>query len=314
MIDHNSTSWNQDEGIGFWSATATSPVVKNVTVSYNLIAEGLVSHSTGLITGGATALAAQMTDIDIHHNLTMDNSHRNPLLKNKSTRIINNIYYNQGYYANQAGGGINVDIIGNLYKAGPLNNQNTHEIQGFSALNTDAADGSPSMYLSGNKGWHQTNPTGDQWLMTRQVGGENGSESSGAAIPSGWKRGTPMANTEFPITVESVANIEASIVPIVGASRRLACDGTWVANRDSVDTRLINQYKTNTGDTSIPVTENDVGGFPVIASGTACTDTDHDGMPDSWEIARGLNPNNAADRNSFSGNGYTNVENYLGGV
>ena len=39
--------------------------------------------------------------------------------------------------------------------------------------------------------------------------------------------------------------------------------------------------------------------------------TDHDGMPDVWETAQGLNPNNAADRNTVASNGYTNLENYL---
>jgi hypothetical protein len=170
------------------------------------------------------------------------------------------------------------------------------------------------MYLSNNKGYHQTNPAGDQWIMASKVVGENGSDSSGISVPSTWRRGASLAKTKFPIIPEAVANIEASILPKVGASRRLACDGTWVAIRDSVDTRLVNQYKTNTGRSSIPKTENDVGGFPVIANGTPCTDTDHDGMPDVWEIERGLNPNNSADRNSVSNNGYTNVQNYLGGV
>jgi hypothetical protein len=87
-----------------------------------------------------------------------------------------------------------------------------------------------------------------------------------------------------------------------------------VINRDALESRIITQYQNNTGITSIPATENNVGGFPVIAGGTTCADADHDGMPDVWEIARGLNPNNAADRNTIAGNGYTNVEKYLTGV
>lgn len=34
-------------------------------------------------------------------------------------------------------------------------------------------------------------------------------------------------------------------------------------------------------------------------------------MPDEWEIAHGLNPNNASDRNSIAPNGYTYLEFYL---
>ena len=41
-------------------------------------------------------------------------------------------------------------------------------------------------------------------------------------------------------------------------------------------------------------------------------DTDHDGMPDDWEKAHGLNPNDPSDRNAMSrGDGYTNLEKYL---
>ncbi len=40
-------------------------------------------------------------------------------------------------------------------------------------------------------------------------------------------------------------------------------------------------------------------------------DSDHDGMPDAWETAHGLDPHNTRDGAAFAANGYTNVENYL---
>ena len=41
-------------------------------------------------------------------------------------------------------------------------------------------------------------------------------------------------------------------------------------------------------------------------------DGDHNGMPDEWEIERGLDPNNANDgKEDRDGDGYTNVEEYL---
>ncbi len=42
-------------------------------------------------------------------------------------------------------------------------------------------------------------------------------------------------------------------------------------------------------------------------------DTDKDGMPDWWEKANGLNPNDASDRNLRAANGYTMLEIYLNG-
>mgnify|MGYP003835737637 CR=1 FL=1 len=53
------------------------------------------------------------------------------------------------------------------------------------------------------------------------------------------------------------------------------------------------------------------GGWPVLASGTPLTDTDHDGMPDAWESAMCLDPNNPNDGNHYRNDGYTNIEAYI---
>ena len=57
-----------------------------------------------------------MTDVDLHHNLTMNNTHRNPLMRIKSGRLINNLWYNHKSYINHISGGVQVDIIGQKYK------------------------------------------------------------------------------------------------------------------------------------------------------------------------------------------------------
>ena len=47
----------------------------------------------------------------------------------------------------------------------------------------------------------------------------------------------------------------------------------------------------------------------------ALLDTDGDGMPDEWEIANGLNPNDPSDANKdCTGDGYTNIEKYINGI
>ena len=303
IVDHTSVSWNQDESLCVWGNG------RDITFSSNIVAEGLANHSTGFLTGGASG----MTNIDFHHNLTMNNSHRNPLLENESSRFVNNIIYNtlgslihwDSVNANNGlGGPVNIDIIGNLFKEGLLNAvyNNIREIGGL---------GTASVYVALNKGYTQPDPNGDQWIMVRKNLSQNGSD--GGPAPSSYQRTTPLTNTAYPIIAEPVAGLEASLLPVVGAYRRLACDGTWVSARDSVDTRLINQYNTNTGISALVANESDVGGFPAIAAGTACADSDNDGMSDVWETAKfgNLSQTNNGDQN---GDGYTNLEEYINGT
>jgi hypothetical protein len=117
-----------------------------------------------------------------------------------------------------------------------------------------------------------------------------------SAAPSGWVRSTPQAaGAGVAITAEPTltTNLATNVLNAVGAYQKLndvACDATFVSDRDSADTRMVNDYINATGPTSgqingggfIPNTQNDVGGFPVLAAGTACADSDHDGIPDVW--------------------------------
>ena len=52
-------------------------------------------------------------------------------------------------------------------------------------------------------------------------------------------------------------------------------------------------------------------GWPKLDSAEAPLDTDGDGMPDAWETANGLNPNDATDGKTVGDDGYTNLEKYL---
>jgi hypothetical protein len=98
--------------------------------------------------------------------------------------------------------------------------------------------------------------------------------------------------------------------------------GCSLPNRDTLDQRIVNDVKNRTGRLI-----NVQGGFPAgtayavsqiawpaLQNGTVQTDTDHDGMPDSWENARGLNASSATDINGYvSTSGYSNIENYING-
>ena len=106
--------------------------------------------------------------------------------------------------------------------------------------------------------------------------------------------------------------------------------------RDAVDTRVIKEVRTGVI-TYVPGTDNSngkqwvkhrlpddsykkgiitdvaqVGGYPEY-KGTPYKDSDHDGMPDEYEVKHGLNPRNASDASAMpkNGGGYTNIEIYL---
>jgi pectate lyase len=81
-------------------------------------------------------------------------------------------------------------------------------------------------------------------------------------------------------------------------------DAAWQEVPDATSHFRISAYCLNT-----------LNGYPGYASGQPFTDTDHDGMPDDWELAQGLNPQDPSDRNGtdLSEENYTNLEVFLNG-
>jgi hypothetical protein len=87
--------------------------------------------------------------------------------------------------------------------------------------------------------------------------------------------------------------------------------------RDEVDTYLINELKSLGSKGALISNESALGlseGVGTLASGTAPTDTDKDGIPDSWEDQMGLNKNNASDAITKDASGYLYIEKYINGL
>lgn len=307
MLDHVSISWSDNKPITIWSNYG--PGVHDLTVQWSITSEGILGHSVGLGTGNSNGTTAAWTNIDFHHNFFADHSHRLPETTHKSMRWINNIVYNWSFYASATLGAQASDFINNIYKAGPLNSGAQRYELHFSDQANGWDNGAPSVYLNGNKGPNQPDPSGDQWKMANKIAGENGKELG--PVPANWRRPIPLPAEEFPMVADDTNNLENIVLASVGDSQRLDCNGNWVFKRDSVDTRLISEYKLGKG--ILPRSENDVGGFPAVDAGTPCVDSDHDGIPDAWEIAHGLNPKNPADANKVTADGYTNLEHFLSG-
>jgi hypothetical protein len=58
--------------------------------------------------------------------------------------------------------------------------------------------------------------------------------------------------------------------------------------------------------------EQTLNAWPTLRSLPAPTDTDQDGMPDAWEIKKGLDPKDPSDAvRRTNGHVYTNIEVYI---
>lgn len=117
------------------------------------------------------------------------------------------------------------------------------------------------------------------------------------------------------VTTHSAAEAYEKVLAYVGAS----------LYRDEIDARYMEEAKTGTATYKGSITKSpgiidkvsDVKGYTETNFGTgsrpAGFDTDKDGIPDEWEKANGLNPNDASDAHTYSLDAkgyYTNIEVY----
>lgn len=117
------------------------------------------------------------------------------------------------------------------------------------------------------------------------------------------------------VTTHSAAEAYEKVLAYVGAS----------LYRDEIDARYMEEAKTGTATYKGSITKSpgiidkvsDVNGYTEANFGTgsrpASFDTDKDGIPDEWEKANGLNPNDASDALTYSLDKkgyYTNIEVY----
>ncbi|MEA2110994.1 MAG: hypothetical protein U9P71_02985 [Campylobacterota bacterium] len=319
IVDHCSISWSNDENIGMWS---DENPMHDITWSWNLISEGLM-HSTascGLLTGSNTN-TNDMRDITVQHNAFINFTHRLPLIKVKTAKVINNMIYNWSEWATGISGGVSVDIIGNKYKAGPLTGTNltylreiivrteqTIADEGWTGDPDFGPSGDPSIYIKNNVSTiRNISETGDDWPMISEWYWQRQWPD---LDESKFRRSEELPQYKFPITQYGISEAESLILADSGASKRISAEGVWVSNRDSIDERVINNYKNGTG--VIPNRESDVGGYVSVSLGTGYLDSDHDGMSDIYEDNNGFDKNSAADGNEDRDNdGFTNVEEFL---
>jgi hypothetical protein len=304
ILDHITASWSIDEALSFYVNT-------NFTAQWCLISESLRyshhlkgAHGYGGIWGS--------TNSSWHHNLLAHHSSRNPRIEGDTANNVdlrNNVIYNWGFNSCYGGEKATVNIVNCYYKYGPATGSGVRDRIVNPSLQKDAAGVAivphtyGQWYIRGNYVNGSSSVTTDNSLG---VDPEGGSAERSLCLST-----TPFAvATTYPVTEQTALNAYNSVLDDAGCS----------LTRDSVDTRIVNEVRTGTatygGQTGAGLgiidSQTTVGGWPTLNSLAALADADHDGMPDAWELSRGLNPNNAADRNTDrDGDGYTNLEEYI---
>ncbi|MCE7984833.1 MAG: hypothetical protein DYG89_26980 [Caldilinea sp. CFX5] len=116
VIDHVSSAWGKDENMSTYaSSSAESAIVRDVTLQSLLLAEGLLSHSKGLLLGNSTRLS-------VHKTLFAHNEERNPRCQRGQVDVAYTVVYNHGntaVWCNSAHGAVQLNYIGNTIIPGP---------------------------------------------------------------------------------------------------------------------------------------------------------------------------------------------------
>lgn len=294
IIDHNSMSWSTDTITGNWERW------HHVTWSYNIMSEGIyndIGQSWGLSAGTLVGIGSSCTGSDhlsMHHNLYIHNNERQVYFSHPIPYLefINNVIFDWRQYGlgTQSPG----YYVGNHYIATTGSMTNYDFFIGNVGNLCDFPDA--SVYLAHNVNPHRPTDSGDEWLAANSSSDFNKRTNKPPSVLSG-------------VTEDGVTTIKAKLTASNGA-------GAYVPSRDAVDVRVINDVIKGTPadgsgngwwfrDYKLP------SPWPTIASGTAPTDSDADGIPDDWEKAHGLNPNDAADAKQYAPNGYQRIEEYI---
>lgn len=252
-----------------------------------------------------------------------------------------------GCYGGPGGGYVN--IVNNYYKAGPGTANKTRVTQCSVASSGNAGDnpfpGLASRYFiegnyvtaagasAENYDWQGviydsglTDKDGYKWIPdanhyfgdTVQYTSISGKDHVRLRLDN------PIASGD--VTTHSATEAYEKVLAYAGAS----------LSRDAVDARYMEEARTGTttytgsisGRAGIidfindPAKEEDpaTASYPTLVSESRAADfdTDKDGMPDAWEIANGLDPNNANDGKLFTLDAekqfYTNLEVYINGL
>ena len=222
-------------------------------------------------------------------NLWVNGHNRQPLAK-ANTIYINNVCYNfqAAYTTGDTGAAFNHDIINNYFISGP---STTSSGDDFYQIN-----GTPqNLYFTGN-------------LLDSSADGTLGGSTTGPSPDNNGRSGTILTSPWSPVTatIPTYSTVAAYRIDV-------SLSGTFP--HDQLDSLAVSQVTSLGTAGKIYGSASSTGlgnsGYGIINGGIAAIDSDGDGMPDYWEKAMGLNPNNSGDAMAIGADGYANIEHYI---
>jgi hypothetical protein len=305
IIDHCSISWTMDEA--FSSRSAKNITLQRTLISEALNAAGHKKYPPGTEHGYAASIGGDIGSF--HHNLLAHCAGRNWSLAGGLDKkgfyigrldLRNNVVYN---WKNRTtdGGAHEVNFIANYYQPGPAT-------KWFYALNAQYGGfpGTQQYYFEGNV-------MPGHFGLTNQTAGRTATTERGGKLPTDY---SPWVDQPF---FDPFVKTHTAVDAYTNVLANVGCNFPAL---DEHDQRVIAEVRcgtfkfkgSKTGLPGLPDSQEDVGGWEDYPEShrPAGWDADHDGMPDVWEKAHGLNPADASDGNrDMTGDGYTNLEKYL---
>lgn len=318
IIDHCSMSWTTDEQWGLYSNN------EYYTVQYSVIgpSDSWGGHSKGIHGFGMMMGNGYLT---FDHNLIVHNVSRNFRGKvpgTKTADFTNNVIYNWAYETAYGTIG-HLNYVGNTLKMG---NGTTG---GKRYVNVDSSTSPQNfkIFLTGNR---MLNKDGSVYgdITYNNWAGITVKDGLGITVDS------VKSTAAFQTIVNGINVSTATTAESAEASYEnvLTYAGNGISSnlRTAVDKQVAYETRTGTGNLSGTASYNDADStqkanldkyhiqcgvtytYPSPVLTKTITDTDNDGMPDQWELDRGLDPNDPTDTTGdYCGQGYTNIEYYI---
>ena len=352
ILDHCSFSWSIDEVASFYDNNNFTMQWCTIGESLVDAGHGKGAHGYGGIWGGKLASFHHNLICHVKNRSPRFNGARynwtgftgNKLytqyrwenaVQAENVDFRNCVIYNSGNGCYGGPGGGQINMVGNYYKTGP--SATTSRLTTVTVGASGNAEGYPiywtmtsRYYLEGNRinstanaGWsYMSYDSGTYTINGKRYSPDPNHYYGSDVTYTKNSAGTDCVCIELDepapageVTTHSATNAYEKVLQYAGAS----------LDPDDVDLRYFKEARNGTATYTGSVTHgkglidrvSDANGYTEANFGTGKRETgfdsDNDGIPDAWETANGLNPNDASDASAYTldpAKYYTNIEVY----